>query len=103
MDLRSAISATESEGTGSGVEREEGGKEEIGVLDVVKAIAPLLVIIGLALGMLVLGYMFVPEILTTPSCTLVLSLSFSQTKNPCSLFAFTLVYIIYGILSLTFD
>lgn len=63
------------------MEREEGGTEEIGVLDVVKAIAPLLVIIGLALGMLVLGYVFVPEILTTPSCTLVLSLFLSDQKS----------------------
>jgi hypothetical protein len=48
--------------------REEGERGGgIGVLDVVKAVAPLLIITGLALGMLVLGYIFVPETLTTPS------------------------------------
>ena len=47
---------------------EEGGGG-VGGLDVIKAIASLLVIIGLALGMLVLGYIFVPETFTTSGCT----------------------------------
>ena len=51
-------------------EEEEEGTAGIGVLDVIKAIAPLLVIIGLALGMLLFGYLFVPETLSSQNCTL---------------------------------
>ncbi|CAI7990724.1 hypothetical protein GBAR_LOCUS531 [Geodia barretti] len=63
-------------------EGERGGG--IGVLDVVKAVAPLLIIIGLALGMLVLGYIFVPETLTTPNFQRSSSLSSAPTPSPPS-------------------
>lgn len=57
------------------LESEASGDEEAegtGVLDVLKAIAPLLIIIVISLGMLVLGYVFLPETLSTSICTLFL-------------------------------
>ena len=72
-------------------EGERGGG--IGVLDVVKAVAPLLIIIGLALGMLVLGYIFVPETLTTPNCKqspqTMLYYNYNVAWQICSLLLFT--------------
>ena len=47
---------------------EHGEEERVGALDVVKAIAPMLIILGLALGMLVLGYLFLPENLSPSFC-----------------------------------
>ena len=38
------------------------------MLDVIKAIAPLLIIIGLAFAMLVLGYLFLPPNLSPSFC-----------------------------------
>ena len=47
----------------------EAAPDGIGVLDVVKALTPLLVIVGIALGMLALGYVFLPVTLSTSSRT----------------------------------
>ena len=71
MTLAYFISAVNGKSKGE-VGKEEGRKEdegvEIGVLDVVRAMTPLLVIIAVALGMLVVGYMFVPETLSPQNC-----------------------------------
>lgn len=44
------------------------GEDGFSVLDVIKAIAPLLIIIGLAFAMLVLGYLFLPPNLSSSFC-----------------------------------
>ena len=98
--IHSVLSRTAEEPLdgGSRTEEVEEKTPEIGVLDVVKAIAPLLVIIGLAVGMLVLGYLFVPETLSTGYCTpILLSVCVHQAVlHYCIEINITSVYIYSG-------
>ena len=67
LSLILSLAASTSGPPGGGSQHEER-EEGVGALDVVKAIAPMLIILGLALGMLVLGYVFLPENLSPSIC-----------------------------------